>query len=67
MTLPHPKITGQFIRYGCVGTLGFCLHLAIIGGLVEWFGLKYWVAFPLAIPLTYTTKFLLNKYWTFRR
>jgi putative flippase GtrA len=60
------KITGQLIRYAFVGGFGFVLHLSIIALQVELLNVPYWLAFPLALPFTYSTKFLLDKFWTFK-
>ncbi len=59
-------ITKQFLKYACVATLGMGLHFAILTSLTELTGLYYWASFLAALPFTYTVKFLLDKYWTFK-
>ena len=55
----------QLLKYCLVAVFGLFLHLGIIAGLVELAGFHYTVAFITALPLTYTSKFVLDKRWTF--
>jgi len=61
-----PTILRQFAKYATVAALGLFLHLGIIAGLVEWANFHYTLAFISALPVTYVTKFTLDKLWTFR-
>jgi putative flippase GtrA len=56
----------QGFQYAVVGLLGAVLHLGMITLGMELVGLPYWAGFVLALPFPYSTKFLLNKYWTFK-
>jgi putative flippase GtrA len=61
----YRPIAWQVVKYALVGLWGVALHLAIIALCINLFGLPYWVGFIAALPFTYSSKFLLNKFWTF--
>ncbi len=57
----------QLAKYCTVALFGLGLHLGLITMLVEVAGFHYTVAFVSVLPLTYATKFLLDKHWTFKQ
>ena len=60
-------VTGkQFVKYAMVATFGLVLHFTILTGLTELAHFHYTLSFLAALPFTFGTKFLLDKYWTFR-
>lgn len=66
LVLRHGGLIKQMGQYCLVGLLGLFLHLRIIAGWVELAGFYYSLAFISALPLTYGSKFVLDKCWTFR-
>ena len=60
------RASRQLVKYSIVATFGLILHFFILTGLTELAGLHYTLSFLAALPFTYTGKFLLDKYWTFR-
>lgn len=62
-----PPVSAQAVKYSLVGVAGLVLHWAVLTGLVELAGVHYQVAFAVALPFTFTSKFILDKFWTFRR
>lgn len=55
----------QLIKYGIVACVGLGLHFAILLSLTELAGLHYSLSSLTALPVTFFTKFTLDKYWTF--
>lgn len=53
-------------KYYAVGGIGVLVNLGILYALKEYFGLWYLVSSAVAIYVSMTTNFLLNKSWTFR-
>lgn len=56
----------QLCRYCTVAALGLILHLGLIALLVEIAGVHYTIAFLVVLPITFFSKFLLDRYWTFQ-
>jgi dolichol-phosphate mannosyltransferase len=52
-------------KYYLVGAIGVFVNLGILYALKEYAGLWYLVSSAIAIYLSMTTNFLLNKAWTF--
>lgn len=57
----------QFAKYATVAIIGLFLHLGLLTALVELVHIHYTISFIAALPLTYVTKFALDKQWTFRQ
>ena len=53
-------------KYYLVGGIGVLVNLGILYALKEYAGLWYLVSSAIAIYVSMTTNFLLNKSWTFR-
>jgi dolichol-phosphate mannosyltransferase len=55
---------GQFLRFNLVSLGGLVLSVALLYGLVQFFGLYYLVANVLAVGMTTGWNYLLNSLWT---
>ena len=53
-------------KYYLVGASGILVNLGILFGLTEFAGLWYLLSSSIAIYVSITTNFLLNKSWTFK-
>ena len=53
-------------KYYLVGTSGVLVNLGILYALTEFAGVWYLLSSSIAIYISITTNFLLNKIWTFR-
>jgi dolichol-phosphate mannosyltransferase len=72
LALPNLRRTSpgdwaQLIRFCLVGTSGYLVNLAVFAVLVKVAGAHYVGAAIGAFCVAWTTNFLLNKHWTFRR
>lgn len=55
------------MRFCLVGTSGVAVNLAVFAALVEGAGMHHAPAAIVAFCVAWTTNFVLNKHWTFRR
>ena len=53
-------------KYYAVGATGILVNLGLIYYLTEYVGLWYFLSYALAISVSITSNFILNKFWTFR-
>ena len=49
-----------------VGATGILVNLGLLYYLTEYVGLWYFLSYALAISVSITSNFILNKFWTFR-
>ena len=62
-----PEDWAQLVRFCVVGASGYLVNLAVFSVLFEGMGLHYRLAAVGAFCVAWTTNFVLNKHWTFRR
>ena len=62
-----PSAWAQLIRFCLVGTSGYLVNLAVFSVLLKGAGAHYVGAAIGAFCVAWTTNFVLNKHWTFRR
>lgn len=62
-----PSAWAQLIRFCLVGTSGYLVNLAVFSVLLKGAGVHYVGAAIGAFCVAWTTNFMLNKHWTFRR
>ena len=62
-----PDAWAQLIRFCLVGTSGYLVNLVVFSVLLKGMGAHYVGAAIGAFCVAWTTNFLLNKHWTFRR
>ena len=55
----------QAIKYYIVGSFGILLSLGLLYSLTEFFGTWYILSYGIAIAVSITSNFILNKTWTF--
>ena len=53
-------------KYYAVGATGIVVNLGLLYYLTEYVGLWYFLSYALAISVSITSNFILNKFWTFR-
>ena len=53
-------------KYYAVGASGILVNLGLLYYLTEYVGLWYFLSYVLAISVSITSNFILNKFWTFR-
>lgn len=53
-------------KYYAVGASGVLVNLGLLFYLTEYVGLWYFLSYTIAISISITSNFLLNKIWTFR-
>jgi dolichol-phosphate mannosyltransferase len=53
-------------KYYAVGASGILVNLGLLYYLTEYVGLWYFLSYALAILVSITSNFILNKFWTFR-
>ena len=53
-------------KYYAVGSSGILVNLGLLYYLTEYVGLWYFLSYVLAISVSITSNFILNKFWTFR-
>jgi len=53
-------------KYYAVGATGIIVNLGLLYYLTEYVGLWYFLSYALAISVSITSNFILNKFWTFR-
>ena len=53
-------------KYYAVGVSGILVNLGLLYYLTEYVGLWYFLSYVLAISVSITSNFILNKFWTFR-
>lgn len=53
-------------KYYAVGASGILVNLGLLYYLTEYVGLWYFLSYALAISVSITSNFILNKFWTFR-
>ena len=56
----------QAAKYYAVGASGVLVNLGLLFYLTEYIGLWYFLSYTLAISVSITSNFILNKFWTFR-
>lgn len=73
MTLDHPSAKSRFLllvrhafKYYLVGGTGILVNLGILYALTEFAGLWYLLSAGIAIYVSVTSNFALNKKWTFK-
>lgn len=52
-------------KYYAVGASGVLVNLGLLYYLTEYVGLWYFLSYALAISVSITSNFILNKFWTF--
>ena len=52
-------------KYNAVGASGVLVNLGLLYYLTEYVGLWYFLSYALAISVSITSNFVLNKFWTF--
>lgn len=52
-------------KYYAVGASGILVNLGLLYYLTEYVGLWYFLSYVLAISVSITSNFVLNKFWTF--
>lgn len=62
-----PGDWAQLVRFCVVGSSGYLINLAVYSGLVAGAGVHYAAAAVIAFCVAWTSNFILNKHWTFRR
>jgi len=53
------------VKYYAVGTSGVLVNLGLLYFLTEFLGLWYFLSYVIAISVSITSNFTLNKFWTF--
>jgi dolichol-phosphate mannosyltransferase len=53
-------------KYYAIGASGILVNLGLLYYLTEYVGLWYFLSYALAISVSITSNFILNKFWTFR-
>ena len=73
MTLRDQKKSGGFslfakhaIKYYVVGAIGVVVNLGLLFFLTEFVGIWYFLSYTIAISVSITSNFILNKFWTFK-
>jgi putative flippase GtrA len=61
-----PPLTGDFVRFCCVGGLGFVVDFSILTTLVMGFGVNKIVARCMSFSVAVVATWLANRMWTFR-
>lgn len=56
----------RFLRFCCVGGVGFCVNAAVLAGLVHLFGVGPIAAWLVSCAVGILTTFELNRRWAFR-
>ena len=54
------------VKYYSVGASGVLVNLGLLFFLTEFIGLWYFLSYTIAISVSITSNFILNKFWTFR-
>ena len=54
------------VKYYSVGASGVLVNLGLLYSLTEYVGLWYILSYFVAISVSITSNFILNKFWTFR-
>lgn len=72
LALPNPRRArpedwAQLVRFVIVGSTGYLVNLVVFSALVAGAGVHHLEAAVGAFCVAWTTNFLLNKHWTFRR
>lgn len=62
-----PEDWAQLVRFCVVGASGFVVNLIVYSLLVHPADVHYMAAAVVAFAVAWTTNFVLNKHWTFRR
>ncbi len=62
-----PEDWAQLVRFCVVGATGFAVNLMVFAVLFKGLGAHYLIAAVGAFCVAWTTNFVLNKHWTFRR
>ena len=62
-----PEDWAQLVRFCLVGASGYLVNLAVFSVLLKGLGAHHLVAAIGAFFVAWTTNFVLNKHWTFRR
>ncbi len=57
----------QLLRFCIVGTSGYVINLCVFAALVHGAGAHYQLAAVASFAVAWTSNFVLNKHWTFRR
>lgn len=60
----HRAAGGEFLRFGFVGAIGFCIDVAVVYALNPWIGL--YAAGMAAYFAAASANWALNRLWTFR-
>ena len=53
-------------KYYTVGASGVLVNLGLLYSLTEFVGVWYFLSYVIAISVSITSNFILNKFWTFR-
>lgn len=72
LRLPNPRSAGgedwaQLVRYCVVGGSGYLVNLAVFTAMITLLGGHYASSAVIAFVVAWSSNFVLNKYWTFRR
>lgn len=54
------------VKYYSVGASGVLVNLGLLFYLTEFVGLWYFLSYIIAISVSITSNFILNKFWTFK-
>lgn len=57
----------EFLKFGIVGVINTCIHLAVLFILVNYFSVWYILASFLAFLIAVTNSFIWNTLWTFNK
>ncbi len=63
----RPEDWAQLVRFCVVGASGYVVNLAVFSVMFEGVGAHYRIAAVCAFCVAWSTNFVLNKHWTFRR
>lgn len=63
----RPEDWAQLVRFCVVGASGYLINLAVFSVVLKGFGAHYLGAAVVAFCIAWTSNFVLNKHWTFRR
>lgn len=66
MTSPILRLFAEALRFIGVGSVGVALYYAVLWFLTELVGLWYFASAVFASLASFSTLFVLQKYWTFR-
>lgn len=63
----RPEDWAQLVRFCVVGASGYLINLVVFSVVLKGLGAHYLGAAVVAFCIAWTSNFVLNKHWTFRR